>query len=174
MLSSNSQLHVVVAGDDRIAYSFSSQHKSGGWKQQLLEELKDQLDLTRLHFPGLINYGELVQLFQRSDLHCYFTRPYVISWGLFQAAACGSPMLVNCFPGVEDVFRDLQRVTLVDLDDQVGLNQQVVRALQIPVQEQPFSNLRQGLDFSLARVAWRDLILNNQATPLATSSMSAS
>ena len=156
-------LHVVVAGDDRIAYSFRSQHKSGSWKQQLLEELKDQLDLTRLHFPGLINYGELVQLFQRSDLHCYFTRPYVISWGLFQAAACGSPMLVNCFPGVEDVFRDLQRVTLVDLDDQVGLNQQVVRALQIPVQEQPFSNLRQGLDFSLARVAWRDLILNNQA-----------
>ena len=77
------------------------------------------------------------------------------------------------FSGCEDVFH-LQRVTLVDLDDQVGLNQQVVRALQIPVQEQPFSNLRQGLDFSLARVAWRDLILNNQATPLATSSMSAS
>ena len=87
----------------------------------------------------------------------------MISWGLFQAAACGSPMLVNCFPGVEDVFRDLQRVTLVDLDDQVGLNQQVVRALQIPVQEQPISNLRQGLDLSLACTAWRDLILNNQA-----------
>ena len=156
-------LHVVVAGDDRIAYSYGSQHKSGSWKHQLLEELKDQLGLTRLHFPGLINYGELVQLFQRSDLHCYFTRPYVISWGLFQAAACGSPVLVNRFPGVEDVFRDLQRVTLVDLDDQVGLNQQVVRALQIPVQEQPISNLRQGLDLTLARIAWRDLILNNQA-----------
>ena len=125
--------------------------------------MKDQLDLTRLHFPGLVNYGELQQLFQRSDLHCYFTRPYVISWGLFQAAACGSPLLVNRFPGVEDVFRDLQRVTLVDLENQVELNHQVVRALQIPVQEQPISNLRQGLDLSLARTAWRDLILNNQA-----------
>ena len=105
------KLHVVVAGDDCVSYSYGSQHESGSWKQQLLEELKDQLDLTRLHFPGLINYGELVQLFQRSDLHCYFTRPYVISWGLFQSVACGCQMLVNRFPGVEDVFHDHQRVT---------------------------------------------------------------
>ena len=56
---SNPDLHVVVAGDDRIAYSYRSEHPSGSWKQQLMEELKDHLDLTRLHFPGLINYGEL-------------------------------------------------------------------------------------------------------------------
>ena len=156
-------LHVVVAGDDRIAYSYGSKHESGSWKRQLLEELKGQLDLTRLHFPGLVNYGELQQLFQRSDLHCYFTRPYVISWGLFQAAACGSPLLVNRFPGVEDVFRDLQRLTLVDLENQVELNQQVVHALQVQNKEQPMSNLRQGLDLIQARIAWRDLILNDQA-----------
>lgn len=156
-------LHVVVAGDDRIAYSYSPKHESGSWKQQLLEELQGQLDLKRLHFPGLINYGELLQLFQRSDLHCYFTRPYVISWGLFQAAACGSPLLVNRFPGIDDVFRDLQRVTLVDLDAQVELNHQVVHALQVQNKEQPISNLRQGLDLAQARFAWRDLILNDQA-----------
>ena len=156
-------LHVVVAGDDRIAYSYGSKHVSGSWKQQLLEELGKYLDLSRLHFPGLVNYGELQQLFQRSDLHCYFTRPYVISWGLFQAAACGSPLLVNRFPGIEDVFRDLQRVTLVDLENQVGLNQQVVDALQVQNKEQPISNLRQGLDLIQARIAWRDLILNDQA-----------
>ena len=155
-------LHVVVAGDDRIAYSYGSKHESGSWKRQLLEELKGQLDLTRLHFPGLVNYGELQQLFQRSDLHCYFTRPYVISWGLFQAAACGSPLLVNRFPGVEDVFLDLQRVTLVDLENQVELNQQVVHALQVQNKEQPMSNLRQGLDLTQGLIAWCDLILNDQ------------
>ena len=156
-------LHVVVAGDDRIAYSYGSQHNSGSWKQQLLDELKGQLDLTRLHFPGLINYWELRQLFQRSDLHCYFTRPYVSSWGLFQAAACGTPVVVNRFPGVDEVFQDLQRVNLVDLDDQVALNQQVVRALQDQNKHQTMSNLRQGLDLAHACFAWRDLILNHQA-----------
>jgi glycosyltransferase involved in cell wall biosynthesis len=156
-------LHVVVAGDDRIAYSYGSQHKSGSWKLQLLEELKGQLDLTRLYFPGLVNYGELQQLFHRSDLHCYLTRPYVISWGLFQAAACGAPLLVNRFPGVEDVFRDLQRVTLVDLENQVELNYQVVYALQEQNKEQPMSNLRQGLDLMQACFSWSQLILNDQA-----------
>ena len=63
----------------------------------MLEELEGQLDLKRLHFTGLLNYGELVQLFRRSDLHCYFTRPYVVSWGVFQAVACGARLLVNDF-----------------------------------------------------------------------------
>ena len=156
-------LHVVVAGNDRIAYSYGSKHESGSWKHLLLEELKGHLDLSRMHFPGLVNYGELLQLFQRSDLHCYFTQPYVISWGLFQAAACGSPLLVNHFPGIEDVFQDLQRVNLVDLEDQVELQHQMVHALQLQNKEQPMSNLRQGLDLAHACFAWLDLILNEQA-----------
>ena len=154
-------LHVVIAGDDRIAYSYCSRHESGSWKKQLLEELKDDLDSARLHFPGLVNYGELKQLFQRSDLHCYFTRPYVISWGLFQVAACGTPLLVNRFPGVEDVFRDPRRVTIVDLDAQVELNCHLHRALQMSINDQPMSNLKEGLGLTQACFAWRDLILNN-------------
>ena len=154
-------LHVVVAGLDRIAYSFPSQHESGSWKKQMLEELKDQFDLTRLHFPGLVHYGELKQLFDRSDLHCYFTRPYVISWGLFQVAACGTPLLVNHFPCAKDVFKDLQQVTFVDLDDQDELNRQVIRSLQAPINKVPSSNLRQGLELGQSCTAWRDLILND-------------
>ena len=87
----------------------------------------------------------------------------MISWGLFQAAACGTPLVVNRFPGVDEVFQDLQRVNLVDLDDQVALNQQVVRALQDQNKHQTMSNLRQGLDLAHACFAWRDLILNHQA-----------
>ena len=156
-------LHVVVAGNDRVAYSFSSKHSSGSWKQQMLEELNDQLDPTRLHFPGLVNYGELQQLFHRSDLHCYFTRPYVISWGLFQVAACGTPLLVNRFPGVNSVFQDLRHVTLVDLDDQNDLNRQMVSSLQMSFEEKPFSKLRHDLDLGKACLAWRDLIRNDEA-----------
>ena len=153
-------LHIVVAGDDRTAYSYRSKHESGSWKHQMLEELKEHLDLTRLHFPGLVNYGELQQLFQRSDLHCYFTRPYVISWGLFQAAACGTPILLNRFPGVENVFQDLQRVNFVDLDSQIELNHQLVLALQMPISDYPMSNLRNGLDLEHACCSWHNLILS--------------
>ena len=63
-------LHVVVAGDDRIAYSYGSKHESGSWKHQLLDDLKGYLDLKRLHFPGLINYGELEI--------CFSVRTYIV------------------------------------------------------------------------------------------------
>ena len=123
------QLHVVVFGRDRRAYSYGHDQFDGSWKQALLEELADQLDLSRLHFTGLLNYGTLVRLFQRSDLHCYFTRPYVVSWGVFQAAACGANLLVNEFDGVEEVFGGRLGHAMVNLEDQDSVNNAVLKRL---------------------------------------------
>ena len=123
------ELQVIVFGNDRLAYSYASPHSSGSWKQFLLEELKDQLDLSRLHFTGLLNYGQLVQLFRRSNLHCYFTRPYIVSWGVFQAAACGARLLVNDFPGIDEVFEGQPPYKPVDLDNQEQINLAVVKYL---------------------------------------------
>ena len=123
------ELQVVVFGSDRSAYSYESPHPSGSWKDYMLDELKGQLDLTRLHFTGLLTYGELIQLFHRSDLHCYFTRPYVVSWGVFQAAACGARMLVNDFAGINEVFSGDPEYPPVDLDDQAMISSSVINIL---------------------------------------------
>ena len=123
-------LHVIVFGKDRSVYSYPSPHPSGSWKQYMLEELEGNLDLNRLHFTGLINYGELVQLFRRSDLHCYFTRPYVVSWGVFQAVACGARLLVNDFPGLDEVFDGEPLLTPVDLNNQENINTSVIHRLK--------------------------------------------
>ena len=76
-------LQVVVAGNDRVAYSYRAPRCGGSWKQHLLAELDGQLDRSRLHFTGSLNYGDYTRLLQRSDLHVVFSRPYVISWALF-------------------------------------------------------------------------------------------
>ena len=72
-----------------------------------------------------------------------FSRPYVISWGLFQAAACGTRLLVNQGPGVEEVFaRPLER-SAVDFDNQEAVTQAVLAGLSEPRLEQlPITNLR--------------------------------
>ena len=77
----------------------------------MLEELEGGLDLNRLHFTGLINYGELVQLFRRSDLHCCCG--VYVSWGVFQAVACGARLLVNDFPGLMKCSRESPRLLLL-------------------------------------------------------------
>jgi len=107
-------LEVVVAGRDRVAYSYEAPSHGGSWKTRLLAELGNQLDQSRLHFTGLLNYGDYVRLLQRSDLHVVFSRPYVTSWGLFQAAACGSNLMVNRDPSIDYVLEH-QQVLRVDL-----------------------------------------------------------
>ena len=151
------ELQVIIFGNDRSAYSYASPHQSGSWKHYLLEELEGQLDLSRLHFTGLLNYGQLVQLFRRSNLHCYFTRPYIVSWGVFQAAACGAQMLVNDFPGIDEVFEGRPSFDPVDLDNQAQINSAVVKHLKIRKQ----SHVTQipsilSLEFCMSR--WIQLI----------------
>ena len=125
----------------------------------MLEELKDELDRDRLHFTGLLNYGELVQLFCRSDLHCYFTRPYVVSWGVYQAAACGARLLVNEFPGLDEVFGEGPEFPPVNLDDQDDVTASVVELLgRSYSRSNRVSSLAAGLDFASTMDQWFELV----------------
>ena len=152
-------LQVVVFGNDRSAYSYESPHPSGSWKDYMLNELQGELDLERLHFTGLLTYGELVQLFRRSNLHCYFTRPYVVSWGVFQAAACGARLLVNDFPSLEEVFAGSHEWPAVDLDNQEMVTARVLQYLEITsLEEERVSSLAPGLDLQSSLKKWCELI----------------
>ena len=156
---SDPKVQVVIAGHDRVAYSYKSAHSSGSWKQQMLEELSGQLDLSRLHFPGLLQYGELAKLMQRSDLYCYFTRPYVVSWSVFEAAACGSRMLVNQFGGIDEVFHESPFLGPVDLDDQEQINRAVLKGLSMDwPRDYIQSLLPPGMGLSVAQDAWLKLL----------------
>lgn len=153
-------LHVVVAGRDCVAYSYQSPHQSGSWKDYMIEELDGQLDLSRIHFVGLVTYSDLVQLYRRSNLHCYFTRPYVVSWSVFEAAACGTRLLINNFSGLDEVFEFAPSLPPVNLDDQDTINTGVLEGLRVPrnVEEVPLSNLRTGNDLISACSKWYDLL----------------
>lgn len=152
-------LQVVIAGKDRLAYSYPSSHPSGSWKQQMLLELADQLDLKRLHFLGLLQYGELAQLMQRSDLYCYFTRPYVVSWSVFEAAACGARLLVNQFGGLDEVLAAPPLLPPVDLEDQEAINRAVLKGLAMPSSQIPQASLLpSGMDLAAAQSSWLKLL----------------
>ena len=114
------ELQVVIAGQDRAAYSYSAPDYDGSWKKYMLAELQGVAGLDRVHFTGSLNYRDYQLLLCRSDLHVYFTRPYVTSWGLFQAAASGSHLMVNRDPATSYVLKE-QQALWVDLDDQQAL-----------------------------------------------------
>ena len=122
-------LYAVIAGADRRAYSYNAPITSGSWKEYLLEELSGQIPPNRIIFTGLLDYNDYRSLLWRSDLHCYFTRPYVTSWSLFEASACGARLAVNINKATSNIAKE-ESITWVDLDDQKKLNQQLKAALK--------------------------------------------
>lgn len=148
-------LEVVIAGADRCAYSYAAPSNDGSWKQHLLKELKTQIPIGRIHFTGLLNYVDYRALLWRSNLHCYFTRPYVTSWSLFEAAACGARLCVNRCQATEGVVADPATVTWVDLDDLPSLSQTLQHRLR---SGSPRSNMDARHSLQLSLQHWQAVV----------------
>ena len=160
LLAQYPSLHVVIAGQDRQAYSYPAPTHEGSWKRFMLAELGHFPGCERLCFVGSLDYARYRDLLRRSDLHCYFSRPYITSWSLFEAVACGTRLMVNSGPHTSGLLpHGVAR--WVDLDDSLGL----LSAAQAHLEAAPHlqQDLRQSLlpeSFGLAASlsGWQSLL----------------
>lgn len=103
---------VIVGGDEK---SYSPRHRSGkSWREIMLEEVQDQLDMDRIIFAGKLPYTTLLQLFSITRLHLYWTTPFVLSWSLMEAMACKAPILASRTSPVEEVIEEGRNGCLFD------------------------------------------------------------
>ncbi|MBW4662517.1 MAG: glycosyltransferase family 4 protein [Drouetiella hepatica Uher 2000/2452] len=103
--------HVVVVGDDRVAYG-KTLPNGKTYKQLMLEKLP--LDLSRLHFTGSLPYDQYLQVLQASSAHIYLTRPFVLSWSMLEAMATGCLVIASRTAPVTEVIQDGKNGLLVD------------------------------------------------------------
>jgi glycosyltransferase involved in cell wall biosynthesis len=78
---------------------------------------RDTYDLSRFVFLGLVPRLELAKLFALSDLHVYLTVPFVLSWSLLDALACGAKVLASNTAPVREVIQHGRTGLLVDFFD---------------------------------------------------------
>ena len=116
LLNKTRNLEVFIAGIDRRAYSYDAPIKGGSWKEYMIKKIDKRVDLNRIKFTGLLNYEDYRLLLWRTDLHCYFTRPYVTSWSLFEAASCGAKLALNRTKAVEGIVEEGTAVW-IDIDN---------------------------------------------------------
>lgn len=103
--------HVLVVGNDRVAYG--KQLPDGKtYKQLMLETLS--LDLSRLHFTGLLPYEDYLKVLQVSSVHIYLTYPFVLSWSMLEAMATGCLILGSNTAPVTELIKDGKNGLLVD------------------------------------------------------------
>ena len=151
-------LQVVIAGADRCAYSYPAPSHNGSWKHYMMDEIKEKIQVDRVHFCGLLSYTDYRLLLWRSNLHCYFTRPYVTSWSLFEAASCGTRLLSNHGPATSDIIEE-NTASWINLDDQQEINRAIVQELKnykSPLKKK--AKIQQGYDLASSLAQWEALI----------------
>nr|WP_267869639.1 glycosyltransferase [Massilia agrisoli] len=97
--------HAIVVGGDGVSYG----HQAPGgvsWKEHLLAEVGDQLDMNRVHFVGKVPYQSYLDLLSISRVHAYWTTPFVLSWSFLEAALSGLPVMASDTAPVRE-FSDL-------------------------------------------------------------------
>ena len=92
----------AVVGEDRVCYGGDDQFTGGKtFKQWVLAQ--DRYDLSRIRFLGRLPPQDLSRLLGMSDLRLYLTTPFVLSWSLLNAMACGAPVLASDTAPVREV-----------------------------------------------------------------------
>lgn len=147
-------LQVVIAGADRCAYSYQAPSHEGSWKNALLDEIKDKIPNQQIHFTGLLNYKDYRSLLWRSNLHCYFTKPYVTSWSLFEACSCGAKLLISTGKATDNIANPAT-ITKVNLEDQNSINNAIIHSLTRGTSP---AIIEPGYDLKSNLKKWEDLI----------------
>lgn len=121
----------LVAGQDRVHYGGDSRFTGGkSFKQWTLDQVG--LDPSRVKFLGLLEPRELARLFQRTDCHVYLTVPFVLSWSLLDALACGAPVVASDTAPVREVIEHGRTGLLTDFFDADELARTVEKVIDDP------------------------------------------
>ncbi|MEX0583443.1 MAG: glycosyltransferase family 4 protein [Sneathiella sp.] len=102
LMKQRPNLHVLVVGEDRVAYG-KRLPEGESWGKRMVEELKP--DPERLHFTGPLAYSEYVKVLQFSTVRAYLTVPFVLSWSLIESLACGGLVVGSDTAPVREIIR---------------------------------------------------------------------
>jgi glycosyltransferase involved in cell wall biosynthesis len=140
VLAARPEAQVVIVGESGVSYG-SAPKDGGTWKDLILAEVKDRLDLSRVHFVGKLPYDRLVDLIHVSRVHAYLTYPFVLSWSMVETMAAGTLVVGSNTAPVAEVIEDGVTGRLVDFFDVKGWSSALTDALARP---EAYEGMRQA------------------------------
>ena len=113
LMKKEPDLHVVIAGDDRVCYG--RKYQDSTFKKEMLK--KFEYDMSRLHFVGSLPYPEYLNLLRISTAHIYLTYPFVLSWSLLESMATECVIVASNTQPVTEYMQNGYNGVLVDFYD---------------------------------------------------------
>lgn len=131
LMSRRPKARVVIVGGDQVSYGAVPKGEHG-YKNMFLNEVRDRIDMERVHFVNRIPYETLVSLLRVSAAHVYLTVPFVLSWSMLEAMSLGALIIGSATPPVQEVIEHEKNGLLVDFFDPSALARTVAHALENP------------------------------------------
>src|SRR5262245_19969894 len=133
----------LVIGRDSVHYGGDLKRTGGkSFKDWVLS--RDSYALSKFAFIGTVPPETLAEAFAITDLHVYLTAPFVPSWSLLNALACGATVLASGTAPVREVIEHGKNGLLADFFDVEGLADQALKVLADPAQFRPLGQA--GID----------------------------
>ena len=126
----------VIVGGDKVSYG-PPPPSGGSWKDIFFNEVRDRLDVARVHFVGRVPHEALLQLLRVSAAHVYLTYPFILSWSMLEAMSAGALVIGSRTPPLEEVITHGRNGILCGFFDINGIADAVVDALTHPNRYQP-------------------------------------
>ncbi|HEX3347356.1 MAG TPA: glycosyltransferase [Acetobacteraceae bacterium] len=115
ILGERADTRVIMIGGDEVSYG--ARLVDTTWREHFQKELAGKYDESRVLLPGQIPYETYRTMLQRSDAHVYLTYPFVASWSLREAMACGCAIVAaDVDPVAEFITHDETGILTSGLD----------------------------------------------------------
>jgi len=128
LLAERPDVRVVMVGGDGASYG--ARLARGTWREYFIKEVGRGIDMDRVHFPGRIAYDDYVRLLQRSDTHIYLTYPFVASWSLREAMACGCAIVASDTAPVREFITHGKTGVLTPFFEPTTLAERIIEQLE--------------------------------------------
>jgi glycosyltransferase involved in cell wall biosynthesis len=139
VLEARPNARVVVVGGDGVSYGRAPEG-AANWREAMLAEV-GPLDPARVHFLGRIPHPDLHALFRVATAHVYLTVPFVLSWSVLEAMACGALIVGSDTPPVREVIEDGRNGLISSLYDPAPLSRHLIDILADPAR---FARMREA------------------------------
>lgn len=131
ILRARPRARVLIVGGDDVSYG-ARPPEGTKWRDIFLTEVRERLDLSRVHFLGRIPYHHFIALLQLSTVHVYLTYPFVLSWSLLEAMSAGCAIVASDTQPLHEAITRNETGKLVNFFDVQTLAAEVIDLLGRP------------------------------------------